>query len=80
MLPTLSPGRVVLATGWHGSLRKEDVVIIRHRGLEKVKRVQRITETGLFVQGDNHARSTDSHTFGWLDLDTVIGKVVWPRV
>jgi phage repressor protein C with HTH and peptisase S24 domain len=80
MLPTLSPGRVVLATGWHGPLHKEDVVIIRHRGLEKVKRVQHISETGLFVQGDNRTRSTDSHTFGWLDLDTVVGKVVWPRV
>lgn len=80
MLPTLPPGRIVIATSWHGPLHKEDVVIIRHRGLEKIKRIQQITEKRLFVQGDNRVRSTDSHAFGWLDLDTVVGKVVWPRV
>lgn len=80
MLPTLPPSRIVVATGWHGPLHKEDVVIVRHRGLEKIKRVQQITETRVFVQGDNRTRSTDSHVFGWLDLSTVVGKVIWPRV
>jgi phage repressor protein C with HTH and peptisase S24 domain len=80
MLPTLRPGRVVVATGWHGALRKDDVIIIRHRGLEKVKRIHQIAGRRLYVLGDNHARSTDSHTFGWLDIETVVGKVIWPRV
>ena len=70
----------MLATSWHGRLQKDDVVIIKHRGIEKVKRIQRIERGRLFVLGDNQARSTDSHTFGWLDADTVVGKVIWPRV
>ena len=80
MLPTLPPGRLVIATGWHGPLQKEDVVIIRHRGVEKVKRVNQINDNRLFVLGDNPFRSTDSHVFGWLDAGAVIGKVIWPRV
>lgn len=80
MLPTLNEGQIVIATGWYNSLQKEDVVIIRHRGLEKIKRIQQIVNRRIFVRGDNRARSTDSHTFGWLDSETVVGKVIWPRV
>jgi len=80
MLPTLPPGKIVIATGLHGGLRKEDVVIVHHRGLEKIKRIQQIGGGRLFVLGDNAARSTDSHVFGWLDVGTVVGKVIWPRV
>jgi phage repressor protein C with HTH and peptisase S24 domain len=80
MLPTLLPGRVVVATGWHSGLLKEDVVVISHQGVEKIKRIHRITDGRIFVLGDNPLRSTDSHIFGWLDASTVVGKVVWPRV
>ena len=80
MLPTLHPGHIIVATGWHGMLHKDDVVIVSHRGMEKVKRIQQIVDGRLFVLGDNHARSTDSHTFGWLGVETVVAKVVWPRV
>ena len=80
MLPTLPPAKLVVATGWHGKLRKEDVVIIRHRGIEKIKRIHQITGERLFVLGDNPFRSTDSHAFGWLPVSTVVGKVIWPRV
>jgi len=80
MLPTLPPGKLVVAIGWHGPLQKEDVVIIRHRGLEKIKRIHSIANQRLFVLGDNPFRSTDSHAFGWLDSNAVVGKVIWPRI
>ena len=57
------------------------VVVVRHRGLEKVKRISQIDDTkGVFVIGDNPSASADSRTFGWLDWDEIIGRVIWPRV
>lgn len=80
MLPTLKPGEIILGMRprdiWVG-----DVVVIRHRGLEKVKRVLYIGEgmDRIFVIGDNQAHSTDSRSFGWLSTKHVIARVVWPR-
>jgi phage repressor protein C with HTH and peptisase S24 domain len=80
MLPTLRPGRIVIASGLYGELHEDDVVIIYHRGLEKVKRIQIIRDGRLYVVGDNTAHSTDSSAFGWLDEEAVRAKVIWPRV
>lgn len=80
MLPTLKPGRIVVATGAYFQLQNDDVVIILHNGLEKVKRIQSIKNGRVFVVGDNTAHSTDSATFGWLDKSMIKAKVIWPRV
>lgn len=80
MLPTLRPGRIVLVTGIYRRLRKDDVVVIYHQGLEKVKRIQAIRQGRLYVTGDNRYYSTDSASFGWLDIHLVQGKVIWPRI
>ena len=79
MLPLFRPESVVWATGLFGKLRPGDVVIVNHGGLEKIKRVEAVVEDQLFVLGDNAFASTDSRSFGWLDLNTVRAKVVWPR-
>lgn len=34
---------------------------------------------GVYVVGDNAQASTDSRSFGWLQPDEVIAKVIWPR-
>jgi len=80
MLPTLRPGQIILGMRPRDVL-PGDVVIIRHGGLEKVKRVLYIGEGGdrIFVIGDNQAGSTDSRKFGWLSVRQVIARVVWPR-
>ena len=80
MLPALRPGGIVLAHAFFRTLRAGDVVIARHDGLEKIKRIRRIEPPRVFLVGDNPGRSTDSRQFGWLDERAVIGKVVWPRL
>jgi type IV secretory pathway protease TraF len=80
MLPRLEDGRVVIASGWFRGLNPHDVVIIKHEGREKIKRVQQIAAGKLFVVGDNGTESTDSRQFGWIDTNCVLGKVLWPRV
>jgi phage repressor protein C with HTH and peptisase S24 domain len=80
MMPKLENGRVLIASGWYGNLRPHDLVIINHEGREKVKRVQKINDERLYVVGDNQESSTDSRDFGWLPLDAVSAKVIWPRV
>jgi len=79
MLPTLKAGQLVLASGWHPRLHIDDVVVVRHDNIDKIKRIRKINNNRLFVVGDNSASSLDSRSFGWLPQNTVIGKVIWPR-
>jgi len=78
MLPTLKPRQIIVAVSQHG-VRPGDVVLFRHQGMEKIKRVTEIVDGRLFVAGDNSQESTDSRSFGWLEPDTFIAKVFWPR-
>ncbi len=78
MQPALMPGRLVFAL--RRPVREGDVVIIRHDGIEKIKRVDKIETDRVFVLGDNQSESADSRIFGWLPRTQLIAKVVWPRV
>ena len=78
MLPRLDEGNIVIASGWFRKLQPHDVVIIKHEGLEKIKRVQHVDKDKLYVVGDNDSFSTDSRHFGWIDNSYVLAKVLWP--
>lgn len=80
MAPALKPGRLIIASGLRRGLHAGQVVVIRHKGMEKIKRIARMEHGELYVVGDNAAVSTDSRHFGWLPLAAVEGRVVWPRV
>lgn len=79
MMPVLRHDQVVLAIA-RTDYKPGDVIIVRHGGLEKIKRISQLMADRLFVVGDNQEHSTDSRQFGWLPLSAVVGKVVWPAV
>lgn len=79
MQPKFRPDAVVWASAIFRRLDAGDVVILEHNGLEKIKRVEAVQDGELFVLGDNPGASTDSRSFGWLPLETVKAKVIWPR-
>lgn len=79
MYPTLRPGQIVLVRAKR-QYQQNNVVMLEHDGLEKIKRIATIDEHGYEVRGDNPSQSTDSRQFGAVDRRALMGKVVWPRV
>ena len=62
------------------SLMVGDIVIASHPfkpSTKIVKRIKKITNKGLFLEGDNPdpTASEDSHNFGLLPHDLILGKV-----
>lgn len=78
-MPVLPPGTIVYGWRWFKQLKPGDVVIFLHNEKEKIKRIDKIENNKVFLTGDHELASTDSRQFGWLDLDTIIAKVVWPH-
>jgi hypothetical protein len=79
MLPALPPGSLIVATGFYMHLKKGDLVIFKHQGLDKIKRIEATRDLTFYVLGDNSANSSDSRVFGWLPTSAVKAKVIWPR-
>lgn len=75
MAPALSHGQIVLAV--RRRARLGDIVVLRHGGLDKIKRVAKVRPGEVFVLGDNSAQSTDSSEFGWLPETTLQAVVLW---
>lgn len=79
MLPSLREDRLVVAHK-KAPYQVGDVVVISHEGLEKIKRISAVTDDMVYVTGDNKQASTDSRHFGWLSMESIKGKVIWPRI
>jgi len=77
MLPTLKPGQDVLVWCWFINLKVGDLVAFKKDGKEMVKRVQKVLDREIIVQGDNKEQSADSRKFGPVDKSQIIGKVIW---
>jgi nickel-type superoxide dismutase maturation protease len=78
MTPTFRPGQVVVVRRT-SKVAVGDIVMFRHDGVEKIKRVARLETGRLYLLGDNPAASTDSRNFGWVGTENLIGRITWPR-
>jgi len=78
MYPTLEKGQWVLVRPGN-KIDVDDIVMFVHGGAEKVKRVMGIEGDFIYVVGDNPRYSTDSRQYGYVKLQAVVGRVVWPR-
>jgi nickel-type superoxide dismutase maturation protease len=78
MLPGLKPNQVVFAVAARHP-RVGEIVIVRHNGMEKIKRIAKVRKDAIYLIGDNPSASTDSRTFGWLSKASMKARVVWPR-
>lgn len=77
MLPTLKRGQDVLVLRWFYQLKVGDIVALKVKGKEMVKRIHLTSDRGTFVLGDNKKVSTDSRKFGPIRRSQIIGKVIW---
>ena len=76
MLPTLAPGEWLLVRRGVPA-RPGAVVVVRLAGRLVVKRVTRVGDDGVWVEGDNAAASDDSRTFGAVAPRDMVGEVRW---
>ena len=82
MFPTLKSGQDILCFNWayfFSKPKRGDMVVLKHGGKELVKRIQKVHDRELFIQGDNQEESTDSRNFGLIKRSEIIGKVVFVR-
>lgn len=77
MIPALYPGQDVVSINWFVNPKVGDIVVIKKSGREMVKRIEKVEGDKVFVVGDNGQESIDSRHFGPVNLNQVVGKVVY---
>lgn len=82
MQPTLKPGSLVFIDEFayiHSLPAPQDIAVARHpyqRHLRIIKRIQAVDMDGrCFLISENPQEGTDSHTFGAIRIENIIGKV-----
>jgi nickel-type superoxide dismutase maturation protease len=73
MEPTYRAGDVLIGSSWRRL--KLGRVIVAHTDKPLIKRLTKIEDNKLWLEGDNSQQSTDSRSFGWISrnqLDAVI--------
>ena len=82
MWPTFKKGDQLITFNWayiFKNPKSEDVVVVRFKDKEMIKRIQKTDGNQVFVIGDNEKESTDSRHFGLLKKGQIIGKVVYKQ-
>ena len=76
MVPNLGYGDELLIR-YEVPVQVGDVIVFRRSGQNDVKRVDSISDDGIFVLGDNANASLDSRNYGPIRPDQVIGKAIY---
>lgn len=79
MVPSLPPKTTIWGLKWFMTVEPGDVIIFKHQGREKIKRVHKVKDDELYVLGDFSEESTDSRDYGWIPLNDVLARVVHPK-
>ena len=75
MMPTYRPGDTLLGWRWFSPRRGDIVVVNRDRPI--IKRVTHVNVEGVFIEGDNPRRSTDSRSFGRVRPGQIEAKILF---
>ena len=76
MLPTLKPGQLILVRQWFVRPKQGQIVVVRHNGLDKIKRIKELAGGKVYIVGDNSVQSTDSRSFGWITANQIKAVVL----
>jgi len=75
MSPTILDGAFAVVVRKKPKLN--DIVIATVDGREIIKRISKISTAKVFLTGDNESRSTDSNTYGYITIKSVLGVVIF---
>lgn len=76
MLPTLSPGDIVLVTTlpyFFSNPKKNDIVVFKTQNKLFIKRITKVEKEKIYVEGDNKG---DSLKINFITRKEIIGKVI----
>jgi hypothetical protein len=76
MAPTFQPGDTLLGWRWFRP-HSGQVVVARHNHRPLIKRIDHVASSGIWLEGDNLARSTDSRQFGYLQSHQLEALIVF---
>lgn len=75
MFPTFNDGDTLLGFRWFRP-QVDQVVVANVDGRPVIKRVAAISRQSITLLGDNPAHSTDSRTYGDINMDRLIAKII----
>jgi len=76
MVPTLGD-RDQLLISYGAPYKVGDVIVFKHQSRIDIKRIENISNEGIFVVGDNELASLDSRSYGYISPGEVLGRAIF---
>lgn len=76
MYPSLTQNQKVIGMHWLKKLQINDLIVLEIKNKLMIKRIKKINNNELWIEGDNKNESTDSRSFGWIKKSQVVAKVM----